>query len=102
MPGACAGAIAVMVVAFTTVKLEVSTPPIFTVVAPVRLVPLMVALEPPKMGPALGLTDVTVGTAATCGYTGGGSVPPPASAATPTATPATTAPPMTTAGTSES
>ncbi len=89
---------AVIVVALTTVKLEVETPPIFTTVAPVRLVPVMVALAPPTIGPALGLTAVTVGAAGTFGTTGVVAVPPALSAAIPPAMPAAAAPPMSIVG----
>ena len=36
-------------------------PPIVTEVAPVKLVPAMVTAVPPKVGPLLGVIDVTVG-----------------------------------------
>ena len=50
-----------MVVAFTIVKLVAATPPKVTLVAPVNVVPVMVTLVPPAMGPEFGLTEVTVG-----------------------------------------
>ena len=50
--------------ALTTVKLVAETPPNLTSVAPVKLVPVMVTLVPPAVGPEFGLTLVTVGAAA--------------------------------------
>jgi len=44
-----------------TVKLVAATVPNFTAVAPVKLVPVMVTDVPPLVGPAFGLTPVTVG-----------------------------------------
>ncbi len=54
-PAACAGVVAVMVVALTTVTLVAGTPPNVTAVAPVRLVPVMVTLVPPTVVPLVGL-----------------------------------------------
>ena len=59
-PAACAGEVAVIEVALTTVKLA-AVPPNDTAVAPVKFVPLIVTLVPPAAGPLLGLTAVTVG-----------------------------------------
>ena len=59
-PTAPAGTVAVMVVAFITVKLA-ATPPKVTLVAPVNVVPVMVTTVPPAAEPELGLTEVTVG-----------------------------------------
>ncbi len=56
---------AVMVVALTTVTLAAGTPPNVTAVAPVRLVPVMVTLVPPRVVPLVGLIDVTVGAGVT-------------------------------------
>jgi hypothetical protein len=50
-----------MVVEFTTVILVADEPPIVTAVAPVKLVPVMVTLVPPAVGPLLGLMPVTAG-----------------------------------------
>ncbi len=60
-PAACAGVVAVMVVALTTVMPVAAVPPKVTAVAPVKLVPVMVTAVPPAVGPLLGLTLVTVG-----------------------------------------
>ena len=59
-PAACAGEVAVIEVALTTEKLA-AVPPNDTAVAPVKLLPVMVTLVPPAVGPAFGLTPVTVG-----------------------------------------
>src|ERR1700674_2668773 len=63
-PAACAGEVAVMVVAFTTVKAVALVPPKLTAVAPVKLVPVMVTAVPPASSPLFGATAVTVGTGA--------------------------------------
>ena len=60
-PAAPAGTVAVIVVAFTTEKDVAAVPPKVTLVAPVKVVPVMVTLFPPAVGPELGLTEVTVG-----------------------------------------
>ena len=52
---------AVIWVALLTVKLVAVVAPNLTAVAPVRLVPVIVTLVPPAVGPAVGLTEVTVG-----------------------------------------
>ncbi len=55
-----------MVVAFTTTTFAAGTPPKLTVgvpLNPVKLVPLIVTGVPPALGPELGVTTVTVGTA---------------------------------------
>ena len=59
-PRACAGEVALMVVAFITLKLAAAGPK-FTNVAPVKLVPVTVTPVPPPVVPELGLTLVTVG-----------------------------------------
>jgi hypothetical protein len=59
----CAGDIAVIEVALTTVKAEAVVPPNATDVAPVKLVPVIVTVVPPVVGPEFGLMLVTVGTA---------------------------------------
>lgn len=50
-----------IVVAFTTTKLVAAVPPMVTLVAPVKLVPVMVTDVPPVVGPLVGETAVTVG-----------------------------------------
>ena len=62
-PAAPAGAVTVTWVAETTVTDVPTTVPNLTVVAPDRLVPVTVTRVPPATGPAVGLTDVTVGAA---------------------------------------
>ena len=61
-PAVSAGAIAVMLVAVSAVIAAVAVPNL-TAVEPVRLVPVIVTLVPPAVGPAVGLTPVTVGAA---------------------------------------
>ena len=62
VPAAPAGAVAVIEVEETTVKLVAGFPePKSTAVAPVKFVPVMVTLVPAVVGPAAGLTAVTVG-----------------------------------------
>ena len=56
-----AGVTAVMDVTLTTVKLVTSIELIFTLVAPVKLVPKIVIAVPPVCGPELGVTEVIVG-----------------------------------------
>jgi hypothetical protein len=63
VPAAPAGAVAVIEVALTTVKVEAAVAPNFTAVAPVKLVPVMVTEVPPPVEPEVGLTPVTVGAA---------------------------------------
>ena len=60
-PAAPAGTVAVIVVALTTARLVAAVPPKVTLVAPVKVVPAIVTLFPPAVGPELGLTEVTVG-----------------------------------------
>ena len=60
-PTVPAGVVAVMEVALTTTTLVAKAPPIFTLVAPVKLVPVMVIVVPPVVGPEVGLTFVIVG-----------------------------------------
>ena len=50
-----------MVVALTTTTPVAAVPPKVTLVAPVKLVPVMVTAVPPRVVPVLGLTLVTVG-----------------------------------------
>ena len=61
VPAEPAGAVAVMVVAFTTVRPVAAVPPIVTAVAPVKPVPVIVTVCPPANGPEDGLIAVTVG-----------------------------------------
>jgi len=60
-PAAFAGVVAVIEVALTTVKLVTATPPIVTLVAPVKYVPAIVTEPPPPVVPELGVTELTVG-----------------------------------------
>ena len=61
VPALPAGVVAVMVVAFTTVRAVAAVPPIVTAVAPVKPVPVRVTDCPPASEPDDGLRDVTVG-----------------------------------------
>lgn len=63
IPALPAGEVAVIDVALLTVKLVALLAPNFTAVAPVKLVPVIVTDVPPVVGPAGGLTPVTVGSA---------------------------------------
>src|SRR5258708_19769218 len=56
-----AGEVAVIWVALLTVKEAAALLPKLTAVAPEKLVPVMVTLGPPDVGPVFGLTLVTVG-----------------------------------------
>ena len=58
-----AGDVAVIWVAELTVKPVAGVAPKLTVVAPVRLTPVMVTEVAPAVGPAVGEIDVTVGAA---------------------------------------
>ena len=58
-----AGDVAVIDVALMNVKLAV-VPPNFTLVTPVKLVPVTVTVVPPAVGPEVGEMLVTVGGAA--------------------------------------
>ena len=81
-PAVPAGVLAVIEVALTTTTLVAATPFTFTLVAPVRLVPVIVNEVPAASGPEVGLTVVIVGSeikdlrAMVC-------KPPPAIAVTP-------------------
>lgn len=55
------GAVAVIDVALFTARLVAAAPPTVTLVAPVRLVPVMVILVPPSVDPEVGETAVMVG-----------------------------------------
>ena len=57
------GAVAVIVVSLTTVKLVAAVVPKSTAVAPVKPVPVIVTKVPPAAGPLVGLRPVTVGAA---------------------------------------
>ena len=61
VPAVPAGVIQVMVVELTTLTLVVTVPPIVTIVAPVKFVPVIVTLVPPATGPLAGAIEVTVG-----------------------------------------
>src|SRR5579863_2341353 len=70
-----AGAVAVIWVAEFTVSVVAAVVPNLTAVTPTKFVPVMVTGVPPAVGPALGLTLVTVGA--------GGGPPPVALMSTP-------------------
>ena len=57
-----AGEVAMIVEELTTVNAVAATTPNFTLVVPVKLVPVMVTVVPPDVGPTVGLSAVTVGT----------------------------------------
>ena len=61
VPALAAAVTAVIWVAELTVKLVGAVPAIETAEAPVRLVPVMVTVVPPVVGPDEGLTPVTDG-----------------------------------------
>jgi hypothetical protein len=64
VPAVWAGDVTVMVVPPPpTVNVETTVLPKFTAVAPVKLLPVMVTLVPPAIGPLLGEIPVTAGTA---------------------------------------
>ena len=61
-PAACAGVVALICVALTTLTPVATLPPTVTVAAPVsKLVPVIVIGVPPAVGPEVGLTPLTVG-----------------------------------------
>ena len=60
-PAVPAGVTAVIFVALTITTLLAATPPTFTLVAPVKLVPAMENAVPPSVEPDVGLTLVMVG-----------------------------------------
>ena len=64
-PRVAAGVFAVMVVAFTKTTFVAAISPIFTLVTPVKLVPVMVMAVPPAVDPETGLTLEIVGAGAT-------------------------------------
>ncbi len=61
VPAAAGFVVAVMDVSELTVKLDAAVAPKLTAVALVSPVPVMVTTVPPVVGPAPGLTAVTVG-----------------------------------------
>ena len=63
VPAVPAGVVAVMEVALTTTTLVAAAPPRVTLVAPVKLVPVMVTDWPPAVGPVDGLIALTAGAA---------------------------------------
>ena len=60
-PAVPAGVVAVIDVALTTVTPVAATLPMVTLVAPVKLVPVIVTAVPPRVVPLGGLIAVTVG-----------------------------------------
>ena len=60
-PALPAGVLAVIEVALTTTTLVAATPSTFTIVAPVKLVPVIVNAVPPFVGPEVGEIEVIVG-----------------------------------------
>ena len=60
-PAVPAGVLAVMEVAFTTTTLVAATPLTITLVVPVKLVPVIVNVVPPRVDPEVGEMDVMVG-----------------------------------------
>ena len=55
--------LALIVVAFVTVYVAAVVVPNLTALAPVKLVPLMVTVVPPAVGPAVGVKEAMVGAA---------------------------------------
>lgn len=62
-PTPCAGAVAVIWVSLSTVKLVAGVPPRVTAVAPVSAEPWIVTLVPPAVEPVAGVMDVSAGAA---------------------------------------
>jgi hypothetical protein len=60
VPAACAGVVAAINVALSTLN-RAAVPPKVTVVASVKPVPVILTLVPPVVGPSFGDTAVTVG-----------------------------------------
>jgi len=60
-PAACAGVVAVIVVAFATVTFVAAVPPNVTVAPATKFVPTTVTAVPPVVAPLAGETLVTVG-----------------------------------------
>ena len=65
VPALPGGVVAVIVVELTTMTFVAAAPPMVTAVAPVRLVPVIVTLVPPSVGPVAGEMPVTVGAGTT-------------------------------------
>ena len=65
-PRVAAGVFAVMVVAFTKTTFVAAISPIFTLVTPVKPVPVMVMAVPPRFDPTAGLTALIVGARTIC------------------------------------
>jgi len=63
-PAVPAGVLAVIEVALTTTTLVAATPFTFTLVAPVKLVPVIVNAVPPEVVPEVGAMEVIVGVGA--------------------------------------
>ena len=63
-PAACAGVVAVIVVLFTTGAPVAAFPPMLTVAPNAKLVPVIVTIEPPVVGPLPGETLLTTGAGA--------------------------------------
>ena len=63
-PAVPAGVLAVIEVALTTTTLVAATPFTFTLVAPVKLVPVIVNAVPPEVVPEVGAMEVIVGAGA--------------------------------------
>ena len=61
VPATCAAVVQVTEVAVLALKGVQALPPMVTPVALLRLVPVMVTLVPPAVGPEVGLMAVTVG-----------------------------------------
>ena len=61
VPAVPAGVVAVIEVGLLTVMLEAAVVPNFTLVAPVKFVPVMVTTVPPAVGPLTGEMEVTLG-----------------------------------------
>ena len=64
-PAVPAGVTAVILVGETTTTLVAATPPMVTLDAPVRFVPVIVIAVPPNVDPDVGETEDTVGAGAT-------------------------------------
>src|SRR5437867_157828 len=64
-PAACAGVVALICVALTTLTPVAALPPTATVAVASKFVPVMVMAVPPAVGPEVGVTAVTVGGEAT-------------------------------------
>ena len=65
VPALPGGVVQLAVVLLFTMNEEQAVPPTVMAVAPVRLVPVMAMVVPPKVLPVAGLTEDTVGAGAT-------------------------------------